>query len=165
MTAVNRARGVFQDIAAENRGSMHAVMSTRPGCTIVSVDMVIDGSEESSDIHVGAPSESDGPESARRSLTDAVEKFVSRLAQNGSRRGVQGTLYFRAFNPRTGAMQTQRIIFRAEDRGVSHVGPVEDATTLAILDSHATLRRVVESLHDRKTVSYTHLTLPTKRIV
>ena len=87
VTAVNRARGVFQDIAAENRGSMHAVMSTRPGCTIVSVDMVIDGSEESSDIHVGAPSESDGPESARRSLTDAVEKFVSRLAQNGSRRG------------------------------------------------------------------------------
>ena len=151
VTAVNRARGVFQDIAAENRGSMHAVMSARPGCTIVSVDMVIDDSEESSDIHVGAPSESDGPESARRSLTDAVEKFVSRLAQNGSRRGVQGTLYFRALNPRTGAMQTRRIIFRAEDRDVSHVGPVEDATTLAILDSHPTLRRVVESLHDPKT--------------
>ena len=97
-----------------------AVMSVRPGCSLVTVDASGDFDASDSSSESGSGSGNTGRTSGRsgrsraRRWEDDVDALASALASRGAARRLRGTLVFRAADPVTGASRTTRAEFRGE---------------------------------------------------
>ena len=97
-----------------------AVMSVRPGCSLVTVDASGDFDASDSSSESGSGSGNTGRTSGRsgrsraRRWEDDVDALASALASRGAVRRLRGTLVFRAADPVTGASRTTRAEFRGE---------------------------------------------------
>ena len=107
VAAVDRVRRVVDDYASEHPGMLRAEVSARPGCTLVTVDMVHRA-------HAPSEAQSSTSEDPDDRWDQEVNQRADSLARVATRRGLTGTLRFRAVDPKSGTGCTMQAVFTGD---------------------------------------------------
>ena len=109
VAAVDRVRCIVDDYASAHPGMLRAEVSARPGCTLVTVDMVHRALN-----HAFSEVNSRTSEHPDDRWDQEVDQRADSLARIAFQRGLKGTLRFRAVDPRSGTGCTMRAVFAGD---------------------------------------------------